>query len=74
MGKTMTYEEYFEETKQGLKFYYEKLSDEELVAYMQSEEDVIRNKYELQKSQYEAGDKNAFNVSGVVFCLYMLYE
>lgn len=43
----MTYEEYFEETKQGLKFYYEKLSDEELVAYMQSEEDVIRNKYEL---------------------------
>lgn len=74
MGKTMTYEEYFEETKQGLKFYYEKLSDEELVAYMQSEEDVIRNKYELQKSQYEAGDKNAFNVSGAVWSLYMLYE
>ena len=70
----MTYEEYFEETKQGLKFYYEKLSDEELVAYMQSEEDVIRNKYELQKSQYEAGDKTAFDVSGVGYSLYMLYE
>lgn len=70
----MTYEEYFEETKQGLKFYYENLSDAELVAYMHSEEDVIKNKYALQKSQYEAGDKNAFNVSGAVWSLYMLYE
>ncbi len=46
----------------------------ELVEYMHSEEEVIKNKYALQKSQYEAGDKNAFNVSGAVWSLYMLYE
>lgn len=70
----MTYEEYFEETKQGLKFYYDNLSDKEFVEYMHSEEDIIKNEYNLQKAQYEAGNKNAFNVSGPVWCLYMLYE
>ena len=74
MGKTMTYEEYFEETKQGLQFYYDDLSDKELVEYMHSEKDIIKNKYKLQKAHYEAGNKNAFNVSGVVSCLYLLYE
>ena len=38
----MTYEEYFEETKQGLQFYYDDLSDKELVEYMHSEEDIIK--------------------------------
>lgn len=46
----------------------------EFVEYMHSEEDIIKNKYDLQKSQYEAGEKNAFNVSGVVWSLYMLHE
>ncbi len=74
MGKFMTYEEYFEATKQYLKFYLDTLSDKELVEYMHSEEDSIQNNYEYQKSQYEAGDKTAFDVSGVGYSLYMLYE
>lgn len=74
MGKIMTYEEYFGETKQHLKKYLDNLTDKELVEYMHSEEDSIRNKYKLQKSQYEAGDKTAFDVSGVGYSLYMLYE
>lgn len=76
----MTYEEYFELVKKGLEFYLSpyKLSDDEIIKYMLSQEDVIRENYEKDNKDYESGkitlrQFREGGVSGVVYTLHLLY-
>ena len=76
----MTYEEYFELVKEGLEFYLRpyKLTDSEIIKYMLSQEDVIREGYEEDFEDYETGkitlrQFREGGVSGVVYTLHLLY-
>lgn len=76
----MTYEEYFELVKEGLEFYLRpyKLTDSEIIKYMLSQEDVIRENYEKDNKDYESGkitlrQFREGGVSGVVYTLHLLY-
>lgn len=76
----MTYEEYFELVKEGLEFYLRpyKLIDSEIIKYMLSQEDVIRENFEKDNKDYESGkitlrQFREGGVSGVVYTLHLLY-
>ena len=76
----MTYEEYFELVKEGLEFYLRpyKLTDSEIIKYMLSQEDVIRENFEKDNKDYESGkitlrQFREGGVSGVVYTLHLLY-
>ena len=77
----MSYEEYYNRVKDDLRGYLSgyKVTEEELEAYMQREEDVIKNHYKSSNKEFENGEitLNVFqvgSVSSTSWCLWLMYE
>lgn len=68
-----SYEEFYNVVKDGLRFYYPKLSDKELTDYLKSQEDVVQDGYESYlDSKVDIPLRG--HASGAIYSLYMLYE
>ena len=77
----MSYEEYYNRVKDDLRGYLSgyKVTEEEVEAYMQREEDVIKNHYKSSNKKFENGEitLNVFQVGSVcstAWCLNLMYE
>ena len=73
-----TFEEFRNETKKKLKVSLSNLNDEELEKFMDSEVDEIRESYERNKREFDAGKTNIdqFMISGtssLAYALDMMY-
>ncbi len=75
----MSYEEYFNSVAKKLTGLLggQVKNKAEVVAYMKTEEDVVKNQYELDLENYKAGKFADAVWSGcansVAYCLYMMY-
>jgi hypothetical protein len=76
----MTYEEYFELVKKGFEHYAKPydLTDEQIVEFLKNQEDVIKERFEIDKEAFDKGEITIDqfkigSVEGVTYTLNLMY-
>ena len=72
----MTYEEYFELVKKGSEHYAEPydLTDEQIVEFLKNQEDVIKERFEIDKEAFDKGEITIDQFKeGVMYTLSLMY-
>lgn len=73
----VTYDAYFDEVKDILQNQMRGMSEQDLIEYMKSEENIIKEQYEYRKKLFDKGELTLTELkssaSGPAYSLYMLY-